>query len=196
MAHEGKVGTLQRPRRAVPATRGAGQYSDCLSRRQPRSISICCAAKPCDDGANASRFYAEVDAAASGHNVAAGRVFADAFQNVLPDNEVENPRRLLAAPARSACNLRVERAKRKDMSVGIIFVKATLPLARGQTSIKAALDQHPDANEIVWVQREPRQHGCTIVCAAAHEADGREPRPAERKTHSQRQPGNRLREGT
>jgi 2-oxoglutarate dehydrogenase E1 component len=81
----------------------------------------------------------------------------DAFQNVLPDNEVENPRRLLVCTGKIGHNLRVERAKRKDMSVGIIFVEQLYPWPEDE--LQAALDQHPDANEIVWVQEEPANMG-------------------------------------
>ena len=80
-----------------------------------------------------------------------------AFQNVLPDNEVQNPRRLLVCTGKIGHNLRVERAKRKDMSVGIIFVEQLYPWPEDE--LQAALDQHPDANEIVWVQEEPANMG-------------------------------------
>ena len=81
----------------------------------------------------------------------------DAFQNVLPDNEVQNPRRLLVCTGKIGHNLRVERAKRNDMSVGIIFVDQLYPWPEDE--LQAALDQHPDANEIVWVQEEPANMG-------------------------------------
>ncbi|MBB5063786.1 2-oxoglutarate dehydrogenase E1 component [Granulicella mallensis] len=79
------------------------------------------------------------------------------FQNVLPDNEVQNPRRLLVCSGKIGHNLRVERAKRNDMSVGIVFVEQLYPWP--ETELKAALDQHPDATEIVWVQEEPANMG-------------------------------------
>ena len=79
------------------------------------------------------------------------------FLNVLPDNEVENPRRLLVCSGKIGHNLRVERAKRKDMSVGIIFVEQLYPWPEDE--LQAALDQHPGAEEIVWVQEEPANMG-------------------------------------
>jgi 2-oxoglutarate dehydrogenase E1 component len=79
------------------------------------------------------------------------------FQNVLPDNEVQNPRRLLVCTGKIGHNLRVERAKRQDMSVGIVFVEQLYPWPEAE--LKAALDQHPDAAEIVWVQEEPANMG-------------------------------------
>jgi 2-oxoglutarate dehydrogenase E1 component len=79
------------------------------------------------------------------------------FQNVLPDNEVESPRRLLVCSGKIGHNLRVERAKRKDMGVGIIFVEQLYPWP--EEELQAALDQHPSAEEIVWVQEEPANMG-------------------------------------
>ena len=80
-----------------------------------------------------------------------------AFENVLPDNDVKNPRRLLVCTGKIGHNLRVERAKRKDMSVGIIFIEQLYPWPEAE--LQAALDQHPDAQEIVWVQEEPANMG-------------------------------------
>ena len=81
----------------------------------------------------------------------------DHFQNVLPDNAVQNPRRLLVCSGKIGHNLRVERAKRNDMSVGIIFLEQMYPWPEAE--LQAALDQHPDAGEIVWVQEEPANMG-------------------------------------
>ena len=80
-----------------------------------------------------------------------------AFENVLPDNDVQNPRRLIVCSGKIGHNLRVERAKRKDMSVGIIFLEQLYPWPEAE--LQAALDQHPSAEEIVWVQEEPANMG-------------------------------------
>jgi 2-oxoglutarate dehydrogenase E1 component len=87
---------------------------------------------------------------------------AGEFQNVVPDNDVVNPRRLLVCSGKIGHNLRVERAKRRlngnpDMSVGIIFVDQLYPWPEAE--LQAALDQHPGAHEIVWVQEEPANMG-------------------------------------
>ncbi len=79
------------------------------------------------------------------------------FENVLPDNDVTNPRRLLVCTGKIGHNLRVERAKRKDFSVGIIFLEQLYPWPEAE--LRAALDQHPSAHEIVWVQEEPANMG-------------------------------------
>lgn len=79
------------------------------------------------------------------------------FLNVLPDNEAQSPRRLLVCSGKIGHNLRVEREKRKDMGVGIIFVEQLYPWP--EEELQAALDQHPGAEEIVWVQEEPANMG-------------------------------------
>jgi 2-oxoglutarate dehydrogenase E1 component len=79
------------------------------------------------------------------------------FQNVLPDNAVTNPHRLLVCTGKIGHNLRVERDKRKDTSVGIIFLEQLYPFPEAE--LQAALDQHPSASEIVWVQEEPANMG-------------------------------------
>ena len=79
------------------------------------------------------------------------------FENVLPDNEVKDPRRLIVCTGKIGHNLRMERAKRKDMSVGIIFVEQLYPWP--EVELQTALDQHPSAEEIVWVQEEPANMG-------------------------------------
>jgi 2-oxoglutarate dehydrogenase E1 component len=81
----------------------------------------------------------------------------DEFLNVLPDNDVKDPRRLLVCTGKIGHNLRVERAKRNDMSVGIVFVEQLYPWPEAE--LQAALDQHPSAHEIVWVQEEPANMG-------------------------------------
>ncbi|HWZ52197.1 MAG TPA: 2-oxoglutarate dehydrogenase E1 component [Granulicella sp.] len=79
------------------------------------------------------------------------------FQNVLPDNDVKDPRRLLICSGKIGHNLRVEREKRKDLSVGIVFLEQLFPWPEAE--LQAALDQHPNAQEIVWVQEEPANMG-------------------------------------
>ncbi len=81
----------------------------------------------------------------------------DHFQNVLPDTTVTQPRRLLVCTGKIGHNLRVERAKRKLTDVAIIFVEQLYPWP--EEELQAALDQHPSATEIVWVQEEPANMG-------------------------------------
>ena len=79
-----------------------------------------------------------------------------AFQNVIPDTAVEDPRRLLVCSGKIGHNLRVEREKRKDMSVGVVFIDQLFPWPEAE--MQAALDMHPKA-EVVWVQEEPANMG-------------------------------------
>ena len=79
------------------------------------------------------------------------------FLNVLPDNDVTNPRRLLVCTGKIGHNLRVERAKRGLNDVGIIFVEQLYPWPEAE--LRAALNQHPSATEILWVQEEPANMG-------------------------------------
>jgi 2-oxoglutarate dehydrogenase E1 component len=81
----------------------------------------------------------------------------DHFLNVLPDNDVVNPRRLLVCTGKIGHNLRVERAKRGLKDVGIIFVEQLYPWPEAE--LQAALNQYPSATEIVWVQEEPANMG-------------------------------------
>lgn len=81
----------------------------------------------------------------------------DRFLNVIPDNSVKAPRRLLVCSGKIGHNLRVERGKRKDNTVGVIFLEQMYPWPEDE--MQAALDQHPQASEIVWVQEEPANMG-------------------------------------
>ena len=81
---------------------------------------------------------------------------ADAFRNVIADDSVKDPRRLLICSGKIGHNLRVEREKRKDSSVGVVFLEQLYPWPEAE--MQAALDQHPAA-EVVWVQEEPANMG-------------------------------------
>ncbi len=81
---------------------------------------------------------------------------APEFQNVIPDTTVQNPRRLLFCSGKIGHNLRVEREKRKDTSVGVVFIDQLFPWP--EQEMQSALDMHPGA-EVVWVQEEPANMG-------------------------------------
>jgi 2-oxoglutarate dehydrogenase E1 component len=82
---------------------------------------------------------------------------APQFQTVLPDTSAQNARRILVCTGKIGHNLRVERAKRKLTDVAIVFVEQLYPWPEAE--LKAALDAHPGAHEIVWVQEEPANMG-------------------------------------
>jgi 2-oxoglutarate dehydrogenase E1 component len=82
---------------------------------------------------------------------------APRFLNVIPDSSVNAPRRLLVCSGKIGHNLRMERERRKDTSVAVIFLEQFYPWP--EQEMQAALDQHPEASEIVWVQEEPANMG-------------------------------------
>ena len=81
---------------------------------------------------------------------------ADRFQNVIPETGVKDPRRLLVCSGKIGHNLRVERERRKDDNIGIVFIDQLYPWP--EQEVQAALDMHPKA-EVVWVQEEPANMG-------------------------------------
>ncbi len=82
---------------------------------------------------------------------------APRFRNVLPDDSVTAPRRLLVCSGKIGHTLRIERERRKDSSVAILFLEQLYPWPEAE--MQAALNQHPEASEIVWVQEEPANMG-------------------------------------
>ena len=79
------------------------------------------------------------------------------FLSLVPDREVRDARRILIASGKVGHELRAERRRRKDTSTAIFFLDQLYPMPR--TEIAAALAQHPNAREIVWVQEEPGNMG-------------------------------------
>jgi len=81
---------------------------------------------------------------------------ADRFLNVIPDASVKDPRRILVCTGKIGHNLRVEREKRKDDGIAIVFLEQMYPWPEDE--MQAALDMHPKA-EVLWVQEEPANMG-------------------------------------
>ncbi len=79
------------------------------------------------------------------------------FQNVLPETEVQNAKRLLICTGKIGHELRVERQKRGDTTTGILFLEQLYPWPEAE--LAAAIDAHPEAREIIWVQEEPENMG-------------------------------------
>ncbi len=79
------------------------------------------------------------------------------FQNVLPETQIAEARRLLICTGKIGHELRVEREKRGDTSTGIIFVEQLYPWPDAE--LCAAIDAHPESKEVVWVQEEPENMG-------------------------------------
>ncbi len=79
------------------------------------------------------------------------------FQNVLPETEVEQVNRLLLCTGKIGHELRIERAKRKDSTTGIVFLEQLYPWPEAELAAEVA--RHPEAREVVWVQEEPDNMG-------------------------------------
>ena len=79
------------------------------------------------------------------------------FLPIVPDREVTDARRILIATGKVGHELKAERRRRKDTATAILFLDQLYPLPRPE--INAALDDHPNAREVVWVQEEPRNMG-------------------------------------
>src|SRR6266404_4433669 len=79
------------------------------------------------------------------------------FLPVVPDREVQDAKRILIVSGKLGHELRAERRRRKDPSTAIIFLDQLYPLLRPE--IAAAIDEHPNAREVVWIQEEPKNMG-------------------------------------
>ena len=82
---------------------------------------------------------------------------APRFLPLVPDHDVQGATRILIASGKLGHELRAERRRRKDTTTAIFFVDQLYPLPRQE--ITAAIEEHPGAREIVWVQEEPSNMG-------------------------------------
>ncbi len=79
------------------------------------------------------------------------------FLPLVPDREVQDARRILIASGKVGHELRAERRRRKDTGTAIFFLDQLYPMPRAE--ISAAIAEHSNAREIVWVQEEPGNMG-------------------------------------
>jgi 2-oxoglutarate dehydrogenase E1 component len=79
------------------------------------------------------------------------------FLPLVPDGEIRDAKRILIASGKVGHELRAERRRRKDTSTAIFFLDQLYPMPRGE--ISAAISEHPNAREMVWVQEEPGNMG-------------------------------------
>src|SRR5215472_9966094 len=79
------------------------------------------------------------------------------FLPLVPDKEVTEAQSILIASGKVGHELRAERRRRKDTSTAILFLDQLYPMPKDE--IAAAIDTHPNAREIVWVQEEPANMG-------------------------------------
>jgi 2-oxoglutarate dehydrogenase E1 component len=79
------------------------------------------------------------------------------FLPLVPDREITDAKRILIASGKVGHELRAERRRRRDTSTAIFFLDQLYPFPRAE--IAAAIEAHPNAREIVWVQEEPSNMG-------------------------------------
>ena len=79
------------------------------------------------------------------------------FQALVPDSEISDAHSILIASGKVGHELRAERRRRNDTTTAIFFLDQLYPLPK--TEIAAAIDAHPHAREMVWVQEEPANMG-------------------------------------
>ncbi len=79
------------------------------------------------------------------------------FWNVLPEQEVEEAKRILLCTGKIGHELRAERQKRSDTATAIVSIEQLYPFPDQELSVQ--LDRFPSARDLVWVQEEPANMG-------------------------------------
>jgi 2-oxoglutarate dehydrogenase E1 component len=79
------------------------------------------------------------------------------FQTVLPETEIKQVKRLLLCSGKIGHELRIERAKHKDSTTGVVFIEQLYPWPEAE--LVQEVNRHPEAREVVWVQEEPDNMG-------------------------------------
>ena len=79
------------------------------------------------------------------------------FQNVLPDDQVTDAKRILLCTGKIGHELRLERKRLQDDSTAILFLEQMYPFP--ERELVAELERHPNAQDIVFVQEEPANMG-------------------------------------
>src|SRR5246500_5015677 len=79
------------------------------------------------------------------------------FLTLVPDREVTGAQSILIASGKVGHDPRAERRRRKDTTTAVFFLDQLYPMPKDE--IAAAIDAHPNAREIVWVQEEPANMG-------------------------------------
>ncbi len=79
------------------------------------------------------------------------------FQMVIPEPEITNAERIIICTGKIGHELRRERKRRGDTKTAIVFLEQLFPFPEAE--LEAALAQHKNAREILWVQEEPANMG-------------------------------------
>ncbi|HEX7285497.1 MAG TPA: 2-oxoglutarate dehydrogenase E1 component, partial [Candidatus Angelobacter sp.] len=85
------------------------------------------------------------------------------FQNVLQDSEVANGERIIVCTGKVRHELRHERKRRGDSRTAILSLEQLFPWP--EAKLEAALAQHSNAREFLWVQEEPANMGALSFVA-------------------------------
>jgi 2-oxoglutarate dehydrogenase E1 component len=79
------------------------------------------------------------------------------FREVIADETVADAERVLVASGKIGHELAAERARRGDERTAIVFLEQLYPFPDDE--LAAAVDAHPNAKHVVWVQEEPANMG-------------------------------------
>ena len=79
------------------------------------------------------------------------------FRSVLRDHDVQGASRVLISTGKIGHDLRRERKRIGNTTTAIIFIEQLYPFP--EEELITALEAHPAAHEIVWVQEEPANMG-------------------------------------
>lgn len=79
------------------------------------------------------------------------------FLTLVPDPEITDAQSILIASGKVGHELRAERRRRNDTTTAVFFLDQLYPLPKAE--IASAIEAHPNAREIVWVQEEPANMG-------------------------------------
>ena len=79
------------------------------------------------------------------------------FLTVVPDRAVSDASRILICTGKIGHELLLERKKRKDVSTAVLFIEQLYPFP--EEELVAAIEQHPAARDLIWVQEEPANMG-------------------------------------
>jgi len=79
------------------------------------------------------------------------------FFPVLPETEIQDAKRIVVCTGKIGREIRMERKKRKNTETAVVFMEQLYPFP--EQELAAALNAHPNAHEILWVQEEPANMG-------------------------------------
>ena len=85
------------------------------------------------------------------------------FQTVIQDSEITNGERVILCTGKIGHELKRERKRRNDTRTAILFLEQLFPIPEAE--LEAAMAQHSNAREFLWVQEEPANQGALSFLA-------------------------------